>query len=78
VLYSVGSDRHDDGGTANPEDPNSALPTGYGPPPANWKYDPADSRGDYILWPPIREKEPEETEEPDHRGLMPPPSAPGS
>jgi hypothetical protein len=56
LLYSIGGDWRDDGGTTNAEDPK-AVPHRYGPPPAKREFDPSNPAGDLILWPPIPEKE---------------------
>jgi hypothetical protein len=60
MLYSVGEDGHDDGGRGNPDDNNG--PHRYG------ALDPANAAKagdrDWILWPPLKSRPPEEDETP--------------
>jgi hypothetical protein len=60
LLYSVGEDGQDDGGSGNPDDNNGPHRYGALDPPNSPK---AGDR-DWILWPPLESRTPEEDEPP--------------
>jgi hypothetical protein len=55
ALYSIGRNRRDDGGQPS-SNPNDAAPIRFGPPAHRWDAS-SEPDGDWILWPPLQEKE---------------------
>jgi len=63
VVYSIGADRHDDGGRPS-DPPDAAMVISFGPTTPEWQHDnQGHNDGDWILWPPIKAARVEEADD---------------